>query len=382
LRWLLLLLVLTFLLKYAARLYPASMPGDVQLHVNRYLLTVLGQVYIEAQHRGLPFPFPNGLYVLVAPLHLTGYSIHSLFEIVAGLMEVSTVLMLYLLTTRASGNQRLGLLAAAIYVLTAGSYMVTWFAFETQVAAQWATVLLATVLVFRWPHHRDWLTWAVVVMLLIQIFLAHIGQFINLSLVGLLLVPLLWWRAPSAEERAGALWLLWAGVAAGLFVGLFYYGTFWGLIMEQITGVAGDGLNEVTGREPIPRAESLRALWEGGLITHFGFFPVLLAVPGALALAAPRLRGSVLPPLIWLSFLVSISQGILPFITLNSITTRWLMFSAWAVAVAGAWGFWLLWQRGRVARIAAVAMLAYAAWITIGVWMDAMALRLPPIEPF
>jgi hypothetical protein len=35
-----------------------------------------------------------------------------------------------------------------------------------------------------------------------------------------------------------------------------------------------------------------------------------------------------------------------------------------------------------VARIAAVAMLAYAAWITIGVWMDAMALRLPPIEPF
>jgi hypothetical protein len=382
LRWLLLLLVLTFLLKYAARLYPASMPGDVQLHVNRYLLTVLGQVYIEAQHRGLPFPFPNGLYVLVAPLHLTGYSIHSLFEIVAGLMEVTTVLMLYLLTARASGSQRLGLLAAALYVLTAGSYMVTWFAFETQVAAQWATVLLVTVLVFRWPHHRDWLTWAVVVMLLIQVFLAHIGQFINLSLVGVLLVPLLWWRAPSAEERAGALWLLGAGAAAGLFVGLFYYGAFWGLIMEQITGVAGEGLNEVTGREPIPRAESLRALWEGGLITHFGFFPVLLAVPGALALAAPRLRSSVLPPLVWLSFLVSISQGILPFITLNSITTRWLMFSAWAIAVAGAWGLALLWRRGRVARIAAVAMLAYAAWITVGVWMDAMALRLPPIEPF
>jgi hypothetical protein len=76
------------------------------------------------------------------------------------------------------------------------------------------------------------------------------------------------------------------------------------------------------------------------------------------------------------------TQGILPFITLNSITTRWLMFSAWAIAAAGAWGFWLLWQRGHVGRVAVVAMLGYAAWIALGVWLDAMLLRQPPIEPF
>jgi hypothetical protein len=171
-------------------------------------------------------------------------------------------------------------------------------------------------------------------------------------------------------------------LAAGLFVALFYYTAFFDLIIEQVTGVATEGLNELTEREPIPRAVSLRVLWEGGLITHFGFFPVLLAIPGALMLAAPRLRGSIVPPLVWLSFAVSISQGILPFITLNSITTRWLMFSAWAIAVASAWGLWLLWQRGRVARVAALAMAAYVCWITIEVWINAMALRLPPIEPF
>jgi hypothetical protein len=383
LRWLLLLIVITFMLKYAARLYPASMPGDLQLHVNRYLMTVLGDVYIRAQHRGLPFPFPNGTYVLVAPFHLlSGYSIHGLFELMAGIMEASAVLLMYLLVTRLSGQARLGLLAAAIYALTAGNYMVTWFAFQTQVAAQWFTVLLVTVLAYTWPHRRDWFTWWVVVMLLIQIFLAHIGQFMNLSLVGLLLVPLLWWRADSDEARAGVRWIAGAGLAAGLFVALFYYTAFFDLIIEQVTGVATEGLNELTEREPIPRAVSLRALWEGGLITHFGFFPVLLAIPGALMLAAPRLRGSIVPPLVWLSFAVSISQGILPFITLNSITTRWLMFSAWAIAVAGAWGLWLLWRRGRVARVVALAMAAYVCWITVEVWINAMALRLPPIEPF
>jgi hypothetical protein len=330
----------------------------------------------------LPFPFPNGLYVLMGPLHLTGASIHGLFELVAGLMEASGVLLIYLLMARTSGSERLGLLAAALYALTAGGYMVTWFAFETQVAAQWFTLLLVTVLAFRWPHQRDWFTWWVVFVLLVQIFLAHIGQFINLSLVGLLLIPVLWWRARTPDERAGVWWLAGAGLAAGVVVSLFYYTAFLGLIWEQVAGVASEGLNDVTGRDPIPRMVSLHALWEGGLITHFGFFPVLLAVPGALALAAPRLRGSVVPPLVWLSFLVSISQGILPFITLNSITTRWLMFSAWAVAVAGAWGLWLLWQRGRVGRVAAVAMMGYVGWQALVVWMNAMALRLPPIEPF
>lgn len=386
LRWLLLLIVLTFVLTYAARLYPASMPGDVQLHVNRYMKTVLGQVYIEAQHRGLPFPFPNGLYVAIAPLTLLGGSFgpypHHLFELVDGLLEASGVLLIYLLMARASGQQRLGVLAAAVYALTAGGHMVTWFTFATQVSGQWFALLLVTVLVFRWPQQRDWLTWVQVFLLLVQVFLAHIGQFLNLSLVGLLLIPLLWWRADSAEARQGTRWLLGVGLAAGVFAGLFYYSAFWGLIVEQVSGVLTVGLNEVTEREPIPRLVTLWVLWEGGLIRHFGFFPVLLALPGALLLARPRLRGSILPPLVWLSFLVSASQAVLPLITLNSITTRWLMFSAWAIAVTSAWALWLLWRRGRAARVVTLAMAGYVCWITIEVWVNAMTTRLPPIEPF
>ncbi|NJO07089.1 MAG: hypothetical protein HC876_17115 [Chloroflexaceae bacterium] len=355
----------------------------MQLHVNRYTLTVIGEIYIRAQHRGLPFPFPNGLYLLIAPLSLTGYGLHFLFELTAGIFEATAVLLMYLLVARLAASTRLGLLAAALYSLTAGGHMITWFAFETQVAGQWVTLLLFTVLVFAWPHRRDWLTWWVVVMLLIQVFLGHIGQFLNLSAAAVILLPWLWWQSRNdAEQRRGVLWLYGAGAGAAAFVSLFYYTAFWDLILEQIVGVSTRGLNDVTQRPPISREATLHTLWEGGLITHFGFFPVLLVIPGLLALWHPRWRRSIIPPLIVACFLVSIGQAVLPLITLNSITTRWLMFSSWGIFVAAAVGVLLLWRRGRSARLVSLAMAGYVCWITIVIWMDAMTLRLPPIEPF
>ena len=81
LRWLLLLLVLTFTLKYAGRWFPDAMPGDWQLHVNRFNASVKGELSIQAQHRGLPFPFPTGYYVLIAPLILSTVNVATLLPL-------------------------------------------------------------------------------------------------------------------------------------------------------------------------------------------------------------------------------------------------------------------------------------------------------------
>lgn len=381
--WLLLLMVLTFALKYAGRLYPDSMPGDLQLHVNRYTLTAHGRFFIEAQHRGLPFPFPNGLYVMIAPLTLTGLNIHFLFELTAGLFEATMPVLLYVFMTRAARSPQVGLLAAAIYALTPAGFMTTWFAFETQVAALWFSTLLMAVLVLRWPDYSDWRVWGLLVFLFAQAFLGHIGQFINTVLLGLLVIPLLWWRYRTPAERRGTRQILLAGVTAGLFAGLFYYGRFTGLFVEQLYGMVTGGLNDITGRDPIPRVVTLRSLWYDGMITHFGFFPVLLAFLGALLLLShSRLRRSLLPPLVWLTFLVAASQAVLPLITLSSITTRWLLFATWAICVTSAIAFSLLWRYGRSARLVSLAMAGYVCWLTIVVWIDAMALRDPPVEPF
>lgn len=382
LRWLLLLMVLTFALKYGARLYPEAMYGDLQLHVNRYIMTIHGRFFIRAQHRGLPFPFPNALYVMIAPLTLTGLGIHFLFEVTAGLFEAAMVLLLYVFIARLMRSPRYGLLTAATYALVPAGFMTTWFAFETQVAALWFSALLMTVLVLRWPDYSDWWTWGMLVFLFAQAFLGHIGQFINTVLLGLIVVPVLWWRYTSPLERRGTLQILGAGVVAGLFAGLFYYSRFTGLFLDQLQGMADGGLNEITGREPIPREVTLAALWQHGLLDHFGFFPVLLALIGALILFDTRLRQSILTPLIWFTFLVAASQAVLPLITLSSITTRWLLFATWAICVSATIGFSWLWRRGRSARVVSMVMAGYVGWITLGVWINAMAFRTAPVEPF
>ncbi|MFL5801488.1 MAG: hypothetical protein ACJ8CR_07065, partial [Roseiflexaceae bacterium] len=392
LRWLALLVVLSFALKYGGRLYPDAMSGDLQLHVNRYSATITGQLYIPAKHRGLPFPFPTGPYLLLAPLTLLGLDIRFLLPFTASLFETTTVLLLYLVGVRALGSPRLGLLAGAIYAITSAGFMTSWFAFETQVAAQWFSIALFALLALAWPRYDDRRVWWLAVLLLLQIFLGHIGLFINVALLGLLAVPLLWWRARDARERRAAVRLLLAGAVAVAFAMLFFYSAFTGLIVEQLGGVATGGLNGATGRNPIPRETTLWVTWQGGLITHFGFFPVLLMIPGAILLWAGRAGGhtgghrgpalQALAPLLWATLLVSLSQAVLPLITLSSITTRWLMFSAWAIAVAGALGLAQLWRRGRVARIVTITMALYVGWLTLALFVAAMALRQAPIEPF
>ncbi|HMO56996.1 MAG TPA: hypothetical protein PKC19_06550 [Roseiflexaceae bacterium] len=356
------------------------MPGDLQLHINRYSALVRGQHYIDAQHRGLPFPFPVGLYLLLAPITLSGIDIRNLFQIATGLFEASSVALYYILLTRISGSPRLGLIAAVLATITAGGHMTSWFMFTSHVSTQWYQLLLMLILMIAWPRYQRLIWWAIA-MLFVQVGMGHIGTFINMAVFGLLIIPLLWWHAGTPDERRAVRDLATAGLAAGTFVFACFYSFYLGQFVNQLLGIASVGMNEVTGRNPIPPETSLRVIWEGGLITHFGFFPVLLAIPGAY-LAARRLPRSILLPLILATVLSSLSQAILPFITLSSITTRWLMFSAWVVAVAAAFACGALWRRGRAGRITVLAMGAYVASITLGIWLEAMALRKPPIEPF
>jgi hypothetical protein len=382
-RWLMLMVVLSFALKYGGQLHPVSMPGDLQLHVNRFTGTINGQVYIPAQHRGLPFPFPNGWYIGIAPLYLTGASIHWLFELTAGVFEALTPPLFYMMAFHLSRSQRLGLLAALFFTIAPVPLMNTWWAFHTQVATGFFSNLLLALLILRWPNYRGWLTWGSLVLLFCLVFLGHIGSFINTAIVGFFVVPWLYFRARSPAERAGALQLLWAGVASGAFVWCFYYTGFWELIVEQVGGILTSGMVEVTGRKPIPPAQTLEALWYGGLILHYGFLPVVLAIVALLGfMVSGRLRGSNVPPLIWLTFAVGLWQALLPLITLSSITTRWLTFAGWGITLGTAFALMALLRRGRSGRLVAYATLGYVAWLSIVVWVNAMALNQPPIEPF
>ena len=72
----------------------------------------------------------------------------------------------------------------------------------------------------------------------------------------------------------------------------------------------------------------------------------------------------------------------LPFLTGSTLSTRWLMFSAWAVAIGTAAGAQLLWRTGRAGRLLVIIMGWYIVWITASVWIAALAWRVRPPEPF
>ena len=386
-RWLLLLMVLTFVLKYGGQLHPVAMPGDMQLHLNRWLLTIWGQIYIPAQHRGLPFPFPNGWYILLAPLSLTGLPLRVIFAVTAGLVEALSVLLFYLLTTRLTGSSRGGLLAGLIAAVSPMPMMNVWWSFQTQVGTQLLTLLLLTLLIVRWPQYgalaagvpvRWWLA-----LLFILVALGHIGAFINTGLVGLLALPWLWWRARTAEARTGVRQLLWAGAVAAGFVVAFYYSAFATLIVTQVGEVAASGTLGDTERAAVAQAVWLQALWTEGVVGLNGGFLVLFGLVGALLISwSARLRGSIVGPLVWLTFAVGLAQAILPLITHSTITTRWLTFAGWALTVGAALTVLRLRQRGWAGKVVTGLALASVAWLTLTVWAAAMGLNQPPLEPF
>jgi hypothetical protein len=193
-----------------------------------------------------------------------------------------------------------------------------------------------------------------------------------------------------------------AYVGAGCFAFLFFYSAYLPLFLEHAQAAAEGGLAEVAQRKPVSRAQLWRGVWHIGFHDHFGFFPLLLMPLGIwwlwkrsrsqaenledkeqATLSARWFRpGRVLFALMACSLLVSSLFAILPFITLSSQSTRWMMFSAWVMAVGAALAFRLLWFRGRSGRLVVLVMLGLTLWNTAVYWLGPLAWRIRPPEPF
>ncbi|WP_129674471.1 hypothetical protein [Candidatus Chloroploca sp. Khr17] len=392
-RWLLLVLVLTVVAKYAGRLHPAAMPGDIQFHTNRFIEALTGNLTLVMRHRGLVAPYPGGWYLLIAPLSLTGLPFYTLLWGTAALAEVATILIFFVLLTRLTGSTYGGLIGAVIYGISPIPMQNIWWSFQAQIGAQMLSILVMALLVLTWPGYAQWgqgphnktrlpgLGWLPILLTLV--FLGHIGSFINVSAVVVAAVPLLWLQARSGEERAAARHLLWAWVIALSFVLIFFYSRYSDLILGHAASFTEGGMANVTDREPLARQAWLGSLWQDGMLTLNGFFLVPLGLAGALILTLNpyRRRGSLLI-LIWLTFGLGLSQAVLPLITLSTITTRWVTFVGWALTVGATIAVIQYRRRGWAGQLMTGTALAYLAWRTLEVWMLAMAFNRPPLEPF
>lgn len=434
--WLLMIVAVAVGMRLGGRLFPLSMWGDIGFHTNRFIDTFgLGKIYLVSRNRGVNFPYPPGPYLTLAPLILPGLDIRFVLQWVAALLDGLSALLIYALVLRALGAaHRTGLIAAALYVFTAAGIMLTWWSFDTHIYAQCASLVVITGLLMwmttdKQPEHRERLLipntkvksqklsdsssdlcasaplretgrmshtrWAVLTTVLLSgVFLGHFGFLINTVLMGGLVLLLIWGTSLSLRGSAWAQQLRWpltlAYLLAGLIAVVFFYTAYMSLFFYQLNEVTHGGLTGLADRAPVSRARLWHVLWQAGLVEHFGFFP-LVQMPVGIAVLAQRAlrcwhRGErgrlVLIGLMGCSLLVSLAFAILPFMTLSTQSTRWMMFSAWAMAVGGAVGFRHVWRHGRAGRVATLAMAGFVVWNTVVFWLGPLAWRIRPPEPF
>ncbi len=203
--------------------------------------------------------------------------------------------------------------------------------------------------------------------------------------MGFVLVLIGTLRQPQQEWVNSRAWLLiWSFILAEIVVVLLFYSGYTGLFIQQALATAQGGLTGLAGRKPASSAALWNTLWNFGFQTHFGLFPIPLALAGLALLWQRRKVGrtAMLLFLIAGTFLLALGFAILPFVSGSTLTTRWLMFSAWAIAVAAAWSAELLWRSGRASRWLVVTAGSYMIWIMVSQWIGALAWRIRPPEPF
>jgi hypothetical protein len=432
-RWLLLIALVVFTTRYGGKIYPDSMPGDIGFHANRYADVVRGEVLLLSRNRGVDFPYPPALYLLLAPIALLGSDRGILLQLTSALLDALSPLLIYSIATRTTlrpTRQRLAprdayfaTLAAAIYSFTAAGFLTTWWNFSTHIFTQFAHLLLITVIILLWrPAHGEqeiihrppelpnppldvsfWWAVAALVVLQLLVYLGHFGYWINMSLLGALaLLAALRGRSSWPAFRPALLSFV---VAQALAV-LFFYSGYTGLFLAQARVTATSGLTGLADRAATDQALLWDTLWDAGFRVHFGFFPVPLALGGLLLLgyrtarncrapaarekgrrrirwpSGPLPRAQALLVLMAGTFLIGLLFAVLPFVSGSTLSTRWLMFSAWAVAVGAAAGAQLLWRSGRAGRLLVIVMSWYVVWVTASVWLTALAWRVRPPEPF
>lgn len=392
--WLVIFCVISFGLRYGGRLYPSSMPGDIGFHTNRFHDAIGGLIQIVSKNRGIDFPYPPGAYLLIAPVTLLGIEARTALQLGAALVDGLSAAVVYAIAVRAA-RPLVALLAAGVYVFTAATLMTTWWSFDTHIYTQFLHLLTIAALsgaLTAWGSGsgRERVGWGLASgVLLGMVFLGHFGFLINTALLMGLLVGGVWlaaWR--GAAWAQGARWpltLVCGGAVA--FAGVFFYSAYITLFLDQLAVAREGGLSAVAERAPVSRAQLWATLWQAGLITHFGFFPVPLALIGGWRLWRKVRAGGVVAErtTLWLmggSLAVGLCFAALPFITLATNSPRWLMFLAWAVALGTALAVEWLWRRGWAARAITLLMGAVVLANTFWIWLGPMVWRIRPPEPF
>jgi hypothetical protein len=375
-----------FGLRYMGRLYPSSMLGDIGFHINRQHNVIQGTILLLSRHRAIDFPYPSAVYVLLLPLRLLPIEASSLVNWSDALFGALGLFPLGYLMLYAWRSELAATFAALVYALLAPAMMSLWWSFLPHIFAQELAVLLLVGLIVGWQRLGTGRGWAIGSLGLSILFLSHFGFYINISvLFGFFLLLVFALRKRAWASRAFAVnirsVMLIFATAQIIAFGLFY-SAFLGLFTDKLLVFSRGGMSAVQGgRGTTPASVLWNLIWTNGLGVHYATIGVPIAALGAyLLLCGPA--DPILKMIFIATGVTTLVQGAIPFLTASTITTRWLSFATWIVAVGVAVFLEALWRRGPIGRLAGVLCLSWLLFNTLRIWANATGYRITPPEPF
>lgn len=380
-RWLGVLFLVAFLLRFAGALSPRYASHDAPFHVNRLQFVERGALFfehvsIEAEMRS--DPYPGTLYLAAAPLAALVPDRLAVLTFLVAWAAASEVFLVWFLARQVlhAGASRWAALLHAAFPISLAAF---WAGIYTNLFASWVVLLVAVVLVLLWQRRigSSLLLW---VPLLALLFLAHFGLLILWLPVLLLWGGLLHLRG-AGRQRVCLLRMLVAGSVSLVLVAVLYYSYFAGFfgstaaaVGSALPGAAGPAEGEAS--RWVRTLAELRVWWRWGVLADYAGIGLPLGGLGLLGLGFRR-RNAV-AALLWSMVAVG---GLFWAVSMAAFYfTRYMLFLLPAVAVGAGGLLWQWRQRGLAGRLAAATCLALVCLLTVVMWLGLCLFGLRPVH--
>ncbi len=380
-RWLAVLFLLSFLLRFGGALSPRYSSHDATFHAHRIEFIQRGDLFFEhvSLEAGLRSdPYPGTLYLLLAPLASLVQSGEGLLSFLLAWLGSSEVFLLWFLA-RLLVPRRASRWAALFYLVFPIGPAAYWFGIYANLFAVWATLLVvvAVLLVLQGRLGTSPLLW---MPLFTLVFLAHFGNVILWCALSLVWGALLYWRQwPRQRVRLRRLAGAWLGALLISFV--VYYSHFlpffhsvfggFGAVLQDSPAVAEAGLDRFSRS-----LAELRVWWRWGFVGDYAALGLPLGGLGVLA--SCRRHGRAV-----LSLLIAVVCVALGFWALSMVAfffVRYMLFLLPVAAVGCGRICALFWQRGPAGKVVALILLAYVCAVTLWMWLGLCLFGLPPVH--
>lgn len=259
-------MLVNIIIKGLGVLVPGYYGTDLFFHVHRFTAAFSGRLYQIADGQGQIYPYPPGVYQLLAPIVLPLMSFIPIERVIIGatiILDSSTILLMAWMCQRLAWSQRSIQLSAWLYVMLPAGFLMYWQAPIAQIIGQWLGMMAIVSSLWQiTPVSVLWMAWAVV---------GHFGAFLTLHLAHTIafVVPRL---------RRMAWW--WWGVV--IVMGGIYYSQYLHLIYAQLHQLRSDTTDIGWA------ARWWQLAWHYGIYGHYLGIGLALAVLGLCL--APRDR--------------------------------------------------------------------------------------------